>query len=79
MQIYQELAKDSSGNLTTSVLRRLQAAGRGPKERSEINRLYDLTSHLNVDDTKAAQGRQVLRGWKFFITSQTVPTTPWQS
>jgi hypothetical protein len=57
---------------------RFQDAGRGPGERSEINRLYYLTSHLNVDDTKDTQGRQVLRGWKLFIASQTrtVPNVP---
>jgi len=50
---------------------RFRDANRGPSEKSEIERLYYLTSHLNVDDVADDDGKQVLKDWKFFIASQT--------
>jgi len=50
---------------------RFRDANRGPAKKAEIERLYYLTSHLNVDDAEDKEGRQVIKDWKFFISSQT--------
>jgi len=50
---------------------RFRGASRGPAGKTEIKRLYYLTSHLNVDDAEDKEGRQVIKDWKFFIASQT--------
>ena len=43
---------------------RFQDAARGPAEKDDIQRLYYLTSHLNLDDATSADGEPVLKGWK---------------
>ena len=50
---------------------RFRDAYRGPAERDEIERLYYITSHLNVDGVLDDQGASVLSDWKLLITSQT--------
>jgi len=50
---------------------RFRDANRGPAEKDEIDRLYYLTSHLNVNDVFDEEGNPVLKGWKLFITSKT--------
>jgi len=50
---------------------RFRDANRGPAKKAEIERLYYLTSHLNVDDAEDEEGMQVIKDWKFFITSET--------
>lgn len=51
---------------------RFRDASRGPAEKDEIDRLYYLTSHLNVNDVIDEEGNPVLKDWKLFITSQSV-------
>ena len=48
---------------------RFRDASRGPADKDEINRLYYITSHLDVEEVEDDEGRQVLDEWKFFITS----------
>jgi len=50
---------------------RFRDANRGPAEKSEIDRLFYLTSHLNVDNVVDEEGHQVLKDWKLYITSET--------
>lgn len=50
---------------------RFRDGNRGPAEKDEIDRLYYLTSHLNVNDVLDEKGNQVLKDWKLFITSET--------
>jgi len=50
---------------------RFRDANRGPAEKDEIDRLYYLTSHLNVNDVLDEEGNSVLKDWKLFITSET--------
>lgn len=50
---------------------RFRDANRGPAEKDEIDRLFYLTSHLNVDDVLDEEGNQVLSDWKLYITSET--------
>lgn len=54
---------------------RFQDASQGPGRRDDINRLYYLTSHLNLDDAKSEKGDAVLKGWKLRIAedAQKVP------
>jgi hypothetical protein len=47
---------------------RFRDANRGPADKDEIERLYYITSHLNVDDTFDRDERSVLSDWKFYIT-----------
>jgi mono/diheme cytochrome c family protein len=46
---------------------RFQDASQGPENRDDIQRLYYLTSHLNLDDAKSEAGEPVLAGWKLQI------------
>ncbi|MEQ9618504.1 MAG: hypothetical protein RIG61_04960 [Deltaproteobacteria bacterium] len=50
---------------------RFRDANRGPAEKDEIDRLYYITSHLDLDDVTDEEGRAVIRDWKFYITSDT--------
>ena len=50
---------------------RFRDANRGPAEKDDIERLFYITSHLNVEDTTDEEGNQVIKDWKFFITSAT--------
>jgi hypothetical protein len=50
---------------------RFRDANVGPSQKGEIERLYYITSHLNVDDVLDNDGNSVLKDWKFFISSQT--------
>ncbi len=50
---------------------RFRDAGRGPEERREIERLYYVTSHLDVDGHEAAQDKSVLQNWKLEIARET--------
>jgi hypothetical protein len=51
---------------------RFRDANRGAAEKDEINRLFYLTSHLNVDDVMDEEGRRVVKDYKFFVTSETM-------
>ena len=46
---------------------RFQDASQGPGNQDDIQRLYYLTSHLNLDDAKSEAGVPVLEGWKLQI------------
>ena len=50
---------------------RFQDASVGPGNRDDINRLFYLTSHLNLNDAKSEAGDPVLQGWKLMIAQQT--------
>lgn len=50
---------------------RFRDANRGPAERDEIERLYYITSHLNVDELTDDEGNPAMKDWKLFITSET--------
>lgn len=50
---------------------RFRDANRGAAEKEEIERLYYLTSHLNVDDVLDEEGNPVLSDWKLFISTST--------
>jgi hypothetical protein len=50
---------------------RFRDAGRGPAERGEIERLYYMTSHLDLRDIVDGKGRQALQGWKLFLAGDT--------
>ena len=50
---------------------RFRDANRGPAEKDEIERLYYITSHLNVDELTDDEGNPVMKDWKLFITSET--------
>jgi hypothetical protein len=50
---------------------RFQDASRGPGAKEDIQRLYYLTSHLNLDDATDEAGEPVLQGWKLRIAGQT--------
>jgi len=49
------------------------AASHGPARKDDIDRLYYLTSHLNVDGATDERGEQVLRGWKIRIAGAAEP------
>ena len=46
---------------------RFRDANRGPAEKDDIERLYYLTSHLNVSDVKSDSGSDVVESWKLKI------------
>ena len=46
-------------------------ANQGPAKKDEIDRLYYLTSHLNVDQAADSEGKKVMKDWKLFITGTT--------
>jgi len=46
-------------------------ASRGPAKKDDIERLFYMTSHLNVDAVTDEDGNQVITDWKFFISSTT--------
>ena len=46
---------------------RFHDASQGPGRQDDIQRLYYLTSHLNLDDAKSEKGEPVLKGWKLRI------------
>jgi hypothetical protein len=48
---------------------RFQDASEGPGNQDDIQRLYYMTSHLNLDDVKSEAGDSVLEGWKLQIAS----------
>jgi hypothetical protein len=50
---------------------RFADASHGPGHKDDIQRLYYLTSHLNLEGATTETGDAVLRGWKLRITSQT--------
>jgi hypothetical protein len=47
---------------------RFRDASQGAARQDDIQRLYYLTSHLNLDDAKTESGDPVLQGWKLQIT-----------
>jgi hypothetical protein len=51
---------------------RFRDANRGPGKKDDIERLYYLTSHLDVNAVTDEQGKPVLRDWKLVIA---VPQT----
>ena len=51
---------------------RFRDANRGAAKKDEIERLFYLTSHLNVDDLMDEEGRRVVKDYKFFVTSETM-------
>lgn len=51
---------------------RFRDASVGPAEKDEIDRLYYITSHLDLEEVEDDDGRQVLKDWKLFITSDTL-------
>lgn len=46
---------------------RFNDASKGPAEKTDIERLYYMTSHLNVDQVEDNKGNQVMEQWKLFI------------
>lgn len=50
---------------------RFNDASRGAAKSSEIDRLYYITSHLDVNEVTDSQGKAVLSDWKFFVTDDT--------
>lgn len=50
---------------------RFQDASRGPGHNEDTQRLYYLTSHLNLDDATNEEGEPVLKGWKLRIAGDT--------
>jgi hypothetical protein len=50
---------------------RFEDASRGPGEKDDIERLYYLTSHLNLDGARSEEGVPVLKGWKLRIAGGT--------
>jgi hypothetical protein len=53
---------------------RFRDARRGPKQDSEIRRLYYTASHLNTDGLEDLQGRHVLKkDWKLLLTRAEAP------
>jgi len=50
---------------------RFRDANIGPAEKDDIERLYYLTSHLNVDAVTDEEGNQVLKDWKLLVSSET--------
>jgi hypothetical protein len=46
---------------------RFRDANRGPGEKNDIQRLYHVTSHLNVNAVADDQGQPVLQNWKLLI------------
>ena len=46
---------------------RFNDASRGPASKDDIQRLYYLTSHLNLDAATSEAGEAVLKGWKLRI------------
>jgi hypothetical protein len=48
---------------------RFQDASHGPGNQDDIQRLYYMTSHLNLDDAKSEAGDPVLQGWKLQIAN----------
>jgi hypothetical protein len=50
---------------------RFRDAARGPGGKEDIQRLYYLTSHLNLDDATSEKGEPVLKGWKLRIAGGT--------
>lgn len=46
---------------------RFSDAGRGPKLKNEIERLYYITSHMNVDTPTDAHNNPILKDWKLKI------------
>ena len=41
----------------------------GPAQKDETERLYYITSHLNVDGVTDGSGRRVMKDWKLFLTT----------
>jgi hypothetical protein len=52
---------------------RFQDATRGPAAQDDIQRLYYLTSHLNLDAVTNERGEPVLKGWKLRVTGDSRP------
>jgi hypothetical protein len=50
---------------------RFRDASQGPGHRDDIERLYYLTSHLNLDGATNEKGEPVLGGWKLKIAGDT--------
>jgi hypothetical protein len=48
---------------------RFQDANRGAGKQNDIQRLYHITSHLDVNGVTDDQGLPVLRGWKLLIAT----------
>ena len=47
---------------------RFRDANRGPQKSNEIDRLYYLTSHMNVEDPVDRQGKPIIKDWKLQIS-----------
>jgi hypothetical protein len=52
---------------------RFQNASRSPGTKDDIQRLYYLTSHLNLNGVTNEQGEPVLKGWKLRVAGDTQP------
>ena len=48
---------------------RFRDANKGPAKKDDIERLFYMTSHLNIEDVTDDEGNQVIKDWKLFITS----------
>lgn len=48
---------------------RFRDANRGPSQEDDIQRLYHITSHLDVNAVTDDQGQRVLQGWKLLIAT----------
>jgi hypothetical protein len=46
---------------------RFRDAGKGPKKNNEIQRLYYITSHMNMDTPVDTHGNPILKDWKLKI------------
>jgi len=55
----------------TYLQQRFRDANCGPQAKDDIQRLYYLTSHLNVDDSTDAGGAHPIESWKLRIASAT--------
>jgi len=55
---------------------RFRDANRGPSQQDDIQRLYYLTSHLDVNAVTNDQGQRVLQGWKLLIAKPQTRAVP---
>jgi hypothetical protein len=53
---------------------RFEDANRGPRKKDDIQRLYHITSHLDVNGVRDDQGQHVLQGWKLLIATPQTAT-----
>jgi hypothetical protein len=53
---------------------RFEDANRGAGKKDDIQRLYHITSHLDVNGVNDDQGQRVLQGWKLLISTPQTAT-----